>query len=199
MKKLILMTMGLFLMASVASAEVTTGEMAPNFTLTSASGEAVSLEDFKGQHVVLEWTNHQCPFVVKHYSVGNMQSLQEKWTSEDVIWLTIISSAAGKQGHVSPEEAMTLTEERGASPTAVLLDESGDVGRLYGAKTTPHMFVIDPEGSLVYQGAIDSIASFDSDDIPEATNYVDMALNKSMASENIDMHTTKPYGCSVKY
>lgn len=199
MKKILAMFIGLFFVVTTASADLTTGEMAPNFSLTSASGESVSLEDFKGQHVVLEWTNHQCPFVVKHYSEGNMQSLQQKWTSEGVVWLSIISSANGKQGHVSPEEALALTEEQDASPTAVLLDESGDVGRLYGAKTTPHMYVIDPDGTLVYQGAIDSIASFDVKDIPEATNFVDMALAKSMAAEVIETHTTKPYGCSVKY
>ena len=199
MKKLTLLLLGLLFVATTASADVVTGEMAPNFTLTSASGEAVSLEDFKGQHVVLEWTNHQCPFVVKHYGSGNMQALQEKWTDQNVVWLSIISSAKGKQGHVTPEEAQQLTEERGAFPSDVLLDESGDVGRLYGAKTTPHMFVIDPDGTIVYQGAIDSIASFDPDDIAQATNYVDNALTKSMAAEPIEMHATKPYGCSIKY
>jgi hypothetical protein len=143
--------------------------------------------------------NHECPFVKKHYDSGNMQSLQEEYTGQDVVWLSIVSSAPGKQGHVTPEEANALTEEKGASPTAVLLDESGDVGQMYAAKTTPHMYVINPEGVLVYQGAIDDMPSADPADIEGATNYVGMALNESMAGDTVTTAMTKAYGCSVKY
>lgn len=187
-------------LTTVASAKVAPGQPAPDFTLPSATGETVSLSDFSGKTVILEWTNHGCPFVQKHYDSGNMQSLQSQYTGEGVVWLSIISSAPGKQGHVSPEEARALTKDRNAQPTHVLLDESGDVGRMYGAKTTPHMYIIDPEGQLLsYMGAIDSIPSAKPEDIERATNYVRTAMTALNEGRRPQPASTKPYGCSVKY
>jgi peroxiredoxin len=183
--------------SSGAAAKV--GEPAPAFTATDSNGKAVSLADYKGKYVVLEWTNNECPFVKKHYGSGNMQAQQKEATAKDVTWLTIVSSAPGKQGHVSGAQANELTTSRGASPTAVLLDEKGTVGRLYGAKTTPHMFIIDPQGKLIYAGGIDSIQSADQDDIPKATQYVRVALGETMAGKPVSQSTSAPYGCSVKY
>ena len=182
-----------------AQAAPETGKEAPAFTLTDSNGKTHSLADFKGKFVVLEWLNHQCPFVVKHYGSGNMQALQTKYTGQDVVWLSIVSSAEGKQGHLTPEQANAITTEKKAAPTAVLLDTDGKVGRAYDAKTTPHMFVINPEGVLVYQGAIDSNSSPNPETIKEATNYVTAALDAAKAGKPIEQATTKAYGCSVKY
>lgn len=189
----------LWLMNSIALANVTIGEKAPGFGLLDTSGEKRKLSDFAGKMIILEWTNHQCPFVKKHYNSKNMQNLQKKYTSEGVVWLSIISSAKGKQGNVSGAEAVKLTEDRGASPSYVLFDESGDVGRLYGAKTTPHMYIINEEGVLLYNGAIDSIRSTKTEDVPKATNYVDLAMAEIKAGNPLSKSTTRPYGCSVKY
>ena len=187
---------GLALASGAALAKAQIGQPAPGFTLTSSDGSDVSLSDFSGKTVILEWTNHACPFVKKHYGSGNMQDLQAAYTNDDTVWLSIISSAPGKQGHVSPDEARELTTSRGAKPTHVLFDPSGEVGRAYGAKTTPHMYVIDDNGTLLaYNGAIDSIP----DDIPKATNYVKTAMTALAAGETPNPATTKPYGCSVKY
>ncbi len=175
------------------------GEAAPGFTLTDATGKAHSLADFKGKFVVLEWLNHGCPFVKKHYDGGNMQALQKEFTGKDVVWLSICSSAEGKQGHMTPEQAVEIAKEKGAAPTAVLLDGDGKVGRLYDAKVTPHMFVINPDGLLVYNGAIDSIKSTDSKDVAKATNHVRAALEEAMQGKPVSITTTTPYGCSVKY
>ncbi len=175
------------------------GSAAPDFTLTDTKGNQHSLSDFKGNFVVLEWTNFGCPFVRKHYDSNNMQSLQKKYTDEGVVWLSICSSAKGKQGHFTPDKWNELVEEKGAAPTAVLLDEEGKVGRLYGATTTPDMFIIDKQGALVYRGAIDSIKSVDQSDIPKAINYVADALHQTMAGKPVSKPSTKPYGCSVKY
>ena len=202
-RRLTLATLGAVaaLSTSAAIANVTTNDAAPDFTGTATDGASVSLSDFAGKTVVLEWTNHGCPFVQKHYdaSYANMQTLQSNASSEDVVWLTVISSAPGKQGHVSPTKADELTTSRGAAPSAVILDESGDIGRLYGAKTTPHMYVVNAEGTLVYQGAIDSIRSSKTKDIPKATNYVTAALASVAAGTPVEKAQTKPYGCSVKY
>lgn len=184
---------------SVWAGGVTTDEAAPDFTLTDTLGNAHSLSDFKGKFVVLEWTNDECPFVVKHYKSGNMQALQKQYTGKDVVWLSICSSAPGKQGNKSAEAWNAVIQEQASSATALLLDEDGTVGKMYGAKTTPHMFVINPEGTLIYQGAIDSIKSWKPEDIPEAVNYVSLALNSAMNGEPIDEPETKAYGCSVKY
>ena len=181
---------------SLAAAKV--GEPAPAFTTVDSNGKTVSLGDFKGKYVVLEWTNHECPFVQKHYS-GNMQAQQKDATSKGVVWLTVISSAPGKQGHVDGKEANALTQSRNAAPTAVLLDEKGDVGRAYGAKTTPHMFIVDPQGKLIYAGGIDSIASADEDDLPKATQFVKVALTEAMGGKPVSQPVTANYGCSIKY
>lgn len=182
---------------ALASPEI--GQEAPAFTLPAADGETHSLADFRGQVVVLEWVNHDCPFVKKHYGSGNMQALQEKYTGEGVVWLSVNSSAPGKQGHVTPEQALELTAEKNAAPTAVLLDPEGDVGQSYGARTTPHMYVIDEDGVLVYMGAIDDRPTTDLDDVEGATNYVTAALDAVLAGGTPETQVTKPYGCSVKY
>jgi peroxiredoxin len=172
---------------------------APDFTLPDSRGAEHALSDYRGKVVVLEWTNHDCPFVRKHYGSDNMQSLQRTFTGRDVVWLSVISSAPGKQGHVSPEQADQLTASRNAAPTAVLLDSSGEVGRSYGAKTTPHMYIIDPQGTLVYMGGIDSIRSANPADIPKATPYVALSLNEVLAGQPVSNPVTRPYGCTVKY
>lgn len=184
-----------------ASPSAAVGSTAPSFTGKTSDGQTISLKDFAGKTVVLEWSNDGCPFVKKHYSAppSNMQSLQKSAVSDDIVWLTVISSRPGSQGHVSPEEANELTSSRDAAPSHVILDESGDIGRLYGAKTTPHMFVVTPEGELAYDGAIDSIASARVDDIAKADNYVTAALGNLAAGETVATPVTKPYGCAVKY
>jgi len=184
-----------------ANADAVTSDIAPGFTGVTSTGETVSLSDFAGQTVVLEWTNHGCPFVQKHYdeTYKNMQGLQTAAADDGVVWLSVISSAPGKQGYVSPEEANELTTSRGAAPSAVIIDESGDIGRLYDAKTTPHMYIITGDGTLAYQGAIDSIKSARVSDIPEADNYVTAALDAVAAGEAVETAQTRPYGCSVKY
>jgi hypothetical protein len=186
-------------LAAGVRAEVTTGAAAPDFTLTDTSGTSHKLSDFKGKTVVLEWVNHGCPFVVKHYVKGNMQGLQADYTSKDVVWLSICSSAEGKQGYFTAQEWQKLNAEKGGKATAILLDAEGTVGKLYGAKTTPHMYVINAEGTLVYQGAIDDKPSTESDDIPGAKNYVKAALDEVLAGQPVTTGQTKPYGCGVKY
>lgn len=187
------------LLAGPLFAEVKTNRPAPDFQLTDVDGKKRTLSELKGQWVVLEWVNHGCPFVRKHYDGGNMQALQKEFTARRVCWLSVCSSAEGKQGHMTPAEWRETIKTKGSAATAVLLDPNGDVGRLYGAKTTPHMFIIDPKGVLVYQGAIDDTASADSADIPSSTNYVREALNQGLAGKTIEHAETKPYGCSVKY
>lgn len=176
-----------------------TGKPAPEFTLTDSTGKSHKLSDFKGKFVVLEWLNHGCPFVVKHYGSGNMQKLQKEYTGKDVVWLSIVSSAPGKQGHMTPAETNKAKEESGSAATAVLIDEDGTVGRLYDAKTTPHMFVINPEGTLIYMGAIDSVKSPDPADIAGAKNYVKQALDEALAGKPVSEPVTTAYGCGVKY
>ena len=185
--------------AADASAAVKLGETAPAFTATDTKGQSVSLESLKGKTIVLEWTNYGCPFVRKHYDSGNMQKLQKEYTAKDVVWLSIISSAPGKQGHLTPEQAKQTAEEKGAAPTAVLLDGDGTVGHLYEAKTTPHMYVVNPEGQLIYMGAIDSVKSPDPATIEGATNYVAQALEEAMAGKPVSTPDIHSYGCSIKY
>lgn len=175
------------------------GKAAPDFTLLDSYGKKHTLSEYKGKFVVLEWFNPDCPFVKRHYASENMQKLQEEYTKKDVIWLIINSSAPGKQGHCTPELANRLVKEKHASPTAFLLDHEGEVGKKYGAKTTPHMFVINPKGILIYNGAIDDKPSAKKEDTAKAKNYVRMALDESMAGEEVSIPTTQPYGCSVKY
>lgn len=175
------------------------GEAAPDFSLVDSNGKTVKLSDFKGKFVVLEWHNQGCPYVKKHYGTGNMQRLQKEWTSKGVVWLTIISSAPGKQGFVSAQEQNMFMKQANGSPTASLLDPTGEVGKLYSAKTTPHMFVIDPKGSVLYNGAIDDRPTANPDDVNGANNYLNAALNEALAGKPVSNPTTKPYGCSVKY
>jgi peroxiredoxin len=172
---------------------------APDFSLQNSSGDTVTLSDYKGKYVVLEWTNHLCPYVQKHYSSDNMQSLQQKYSAKEVIWLSIISSAPGKQGYVSKAEADQLTESRDASPTHVLFDSEGAVGKMYAAKTTPHMYIIDPTGDLRYAGAIDSIKSANPADIEKADNFLDLGMSALLAGQEVTNKLTPPYGCSIKY
>ena len=186
-------------LAAGVRAEVTTGAAAPDFTLTDTSGASHKLSDFKGKTVVLEWVNHGCPFVVKHYSKGNMPGLQADYTGKGVVWLSICSSAEGKQGYNTAEGWQKLNAEKGGKATAILLDTEGTAGKLYGAKTTPHMYVINAEGTLVYQGAIDEKPSTEPDDIPGAKNYVKAALDEVLAGQPVTTGQTKPYGCGVKY
>ncbi len=185
--------------STAAAPEVKIGAPAPNFTATDSNGKKHSLSDFKGKTVVLEWTNHDCPFVKKHYETNNMQKLQKSATAEGVIWLSVVSSAPGQQGFVNGAKANELTKSRNASPTAVLLDPEGTLGRLYGARTTPHMFVIAPNGNLAYMGAIDDKPTANKDDVATAKNYVAEALSAIKAGKPVPTPTTQPYGCSVKY
>ncbi|MFZ9874998.1 MAG: thioredoxin family protein [Candidatus Methylacidiphilales bacterium] len=180
-------------------AAVEPGEEAPDFTLTDSKGTSHKLSDFRGKLVVLEWLNHECPFVKKHYSGGDMQKLQQEYTAKGVVWLSIISSAPGKQGHRTGPQAEADTKDKNAAPTAVLLDPSGEVGKKYDAKTTPEMFVLDKEGKILYAGAIDSIKSTDSADIAKAENHVRQALDAALAGQPVPTPKTTPYGCSVKY
>lgn len=186
-------------LATVAHAQVEVGKPAPDFTLKDTAGKEHSLSDFKGKVVVLEWVNHGCPFVVKHYSGGNMQQLQKDATGQGAVWLTICSSAPGKQGHMSAEDAAKKKQEVGSNATAYLLDEDGKVGQLYGAKVTPEMYVINSEGVLVYHGAIDDKKSTDVADIEGAKNYVTAALKEVFAGKPVSTPTSTAYGCSVKY
>lgn len=172
---------------------------APAFTAITADGNTVSLADFKGKTVVLEWTNHDCPFVKKHYVSGNMQAHQKEATAQGVVWLQVISSAPGQQGHVDGATAKKLNADRGAAPTATLLDPKGELGKLYGAQTTPHMYVIRGDGTLAYKGGIDSIPSAKVDDIARAEPYVKLALADVAAGKKVQKASTRPYGCSIKY
>jgi peroxiredoxin len=184
---------------SQAQAAAIVGKAAPAFELKDVDGKTVQLQSYRGKYVVLEWTNFSCPFVGKHYGSGNMQALQKKYTEKGVVWLSICSSAPGKQGYMTDSEAKELIGEREASPTRFLLDANGKVGHAYGAKTTPHMFVINPKGVLVYNGAIDDKPSTDRDDVEKAKNYLAAALDEAMDGHKVEIAATQPYGCSVKY
>lgn len=175
------------------------GEDAPDFTCGDSFGKSHTLSEYAGKIVVLEWVNHGCPFVKKHYNSDNMQNLQKAYTEKGVVWLTVCSSAPGKQGYMTPEQANEILIEKNASPTAVLLDPEGDIGRLFDAKTTPHMYIIDAEGTLVYNGGIDDIRSTNIADIEGANNYVQMALDELLEGKDVTVKTSRPYGCSVKY
>ena len=184
-------------MGTAWAAEV--GQRAPDFSLPDAAGATRSLSEFAGKFVVLEWFNNECPFVRKHYDSGNMQRLQAAYTAKGVVWLTVASSAPGKQGYMSAEQAQGVIRARQAHQTALLLDPDGTVGRRYGAKTTPSLFIINPEGVLIYAGAIDDTPSTDQADIGPAENYVRRALDEAMAGRPVSVSETKSYGCSVKY
>ena len=175
------------------------GSEAPGFTLPDAAGATVSLDQYKGKYVVLEWTNPGCPFVRKHYDSGNMQKLQAEYTKKGVVWLAVDSSAPGTQGYLKGEEATKAKEGDYKSASELLLDPDGKVGHRYGATNTPDMVIINPEGKVVYTGAIDSIASPDKGDIAKATNYVATGLDEALAGKPIEKTASKPYGCGVKY
>ncbi len=182
-----------------AHAGVLPGEVAPDFSAQSSQGETVHLSDYKGKLIVLEWTNFGCPFVKKHYNSENMQKLQKEFTQKGVVWLSIVSSAEGKQGFSSPKQAEQDRIAHKSNATKFLLDPKGITGKLFGAQTTPHMFVINAEGKVVYAGAIDDTPSADAADVKTAKNYVRMALNEVLAGKPVTVANTKSYGCSVKY
>jgi len=175
------------------------GERAPDFTATDSNGKVHKLSEYAGKYVVLEWTNRGCPYTQKHYDSGNMQRLQKEWTGRGVIWLTVISSAPGKQGYVTAADENSYVKEVNAAPTAVLLDPTGALGHLYDAKTTPHMYIVNPQGTLIYNGAIDDRATTDVADVNGAKNYVSLALGEAMGGKAVSAPATRPYGCSVKY
>jgi len=175
------------------------GERAPDFTATDSNGQTHKLSEYAGKFVVLEWHNRGCPYTQKHYQSGNMERLQHEWTARGVVWLTVISSAPGKQGYVTAQEENAYLKEMNAAPTAVLLDPTGALGHLYDAKTTPHMFVINPQGILIYNGAIDDHPTSDASDIPHSQNYLSQALEEALAGKPVAVATSRPYGCSVKY
>lgn len=182
-----------------AGAVPSVGEKAPAFSETDTAGKTWDLDALAGKGVVLEWTNHDCPYVRKHYGGGNMQALQREAAAAGYVWLSVISSAPGKQGHVSAAEADALTASRDAAPSAVLLDEDGSMGRAYGARTTPHLYVIDPSGILVYMGGIDDRPTSAASDIDGAKNFVRAAIADLAAGRAVAQPVTRPYGCSVKY
>jgi hypothetical protein len=199
MKRLLfVLLLGLFVTAP-ALANVAVGSAAPDFTLLDSDGKTRSLAEFRGKIVVLEWNNPQCPFVGKHYNSGNMQKQQAEATAAGVIWLTINSSATGKQGDIDGRGANAYVAKVGGKQTAYLLDPQGKAGHLYGARTTPHMFVIDQTGVLRYMGGIDSIASTDQDDLAKATQYIPQVLAELAAGKPLSVTSAEPYGCSVKY
>jgi alkyl hydroperoxide reductase subunit AhpC len=196
---LLSVVVALALNVHTAAAGVAIGEAAPDFTLTDIHGEKHSLSDYQGKYVVLEWINYGCPFVKKHYVNEHMPNLQKEYAEKDVVWLSICSSAPGKQGFYTAEEAIEVNKAQKNAAAAYLLDTDGAVGRQYGAKVTPHMYIINPEGNLIYQGAIDDIPSTSADDVAKANNYVRAALDAAMSGKEVGRASTTPYGCSVKY
>jgi hypothetical protein len=188
----------LILLAATALA-LKPGETAPDFRGSDSNGNTQTLAQYHGKFVVLEWANQGCPYEQKHYKSGNMERLQREWTAKGVVWLSVISSAPGEQGYVTPPEENDYLRTMHAAPTAAILDPSGTIGRLYGAKTTPHMFVIDPQGRLVYEGALDDQPTPDPASLKIAHNYVSEALEDAMAGKPVATPVTRPYGCSVKY
>ena len=182
-----------------AQATAVVGQAAPNFTATDTSGKAVSLADFKGRHVVLEWVNPGCPFVVKHYSSANMQGTQKAATAQGVVWLAVSSTAPDASDYKKPAELARWMQSQKAAATATLMDDDGKVGKAYGARTTPHMYIVDPAGKLVYAGGIDNKPSSNAADIPSSVNYVKAALAETLAGKAVTQASTRPYGCSVKY
>jgi peroxiredoxin len=200
MKNLMLsLFIGCFLTLTSHSFAATTTKAAPDFSLIDSTGKTHKLSDYKGKVVVLEWINFECPFVKKHYSTNNMQSLQKDYTGKGVIWLSICSSAVSKQGHYTPDDIKIHLKRHQYAGTAYLFDADGTVGKLYGAKTTPDMFIINKDGNIVYTGAIDSIKSTEGSDVAKADNYVKDALDEILAGKEVTKAVTVPYGCSVKY
>jgi peroxiredoxin len=198
--KLLLTAITTFAAGALYAADVPpVGSAAPDFSAPDANGKTQSLSEYKGKYVVLEWFNPECPFVKKHYGGGNMQKLQQEYTAKGVAWLTVDSNAPGSEGNITAEQAQKIMKSWNTHQTALLLDPESKVAKLYGAKNTPNMVVINPEGKIVYEGAIDSKASPNPADIPSSTNYVKNALDESLAGKPVSNAQTKPYGCSVKY
>ena len=187
------------LVASIATASPTIGQPAPSFRATDVTGNQVSLADFKGKYVVLEWNNPGCPFVQKHYDSGNMQSLQKRFGAENVAWLSINSTNEGSSDYMPPNKLAAWFKQHNAAPAAVLMDTKGEVGRAFGAKVTPHMYVIDPSGTLVYAGAIDDKRSTNVADVKTATNYVVAALTDAKSGKPVSKTSSQAYGCTIKY
>jgi len=194
-----LLRAGLLLALVVTAMGATIGEPAPDFTSVDSNGKNQRLSDYRGKYVVLEWHNQGCPYTKKHYESGNMQRLQKEWTAKGVVWFTVISSAPGTQGYVTPTQENEYVKQVKAAPTAVLMDPGGTLGHLYAAKTTPQMYIIDPKGTLIYNGAIDDHATTDPADIQSSKNYVSTALGEALAGKPVTDPTNRPYGCSVKY
>jgi hypothetical protein len=184
---------------NIDSRDLAAGMKAPDFSSNDIEEKVHRLSDYKGKYVVLEWVNHGCPFVRKHYDSRNMQSLQKEMAEKGVIWLSVCSSAKGKQGYYSAGQWKKVSRDKGMRSTAILPDELGTIGKLYGAKTTPHMFVIAPDGNLIYRGAIDDRPTTDLEDVPGAKNHVRAALDEAMAGRKVSIPQTQSYGCSVKY
>jgi peroxiredoxin len=186
-------------LAGSAQAEVKVGAPAPGFSVVDSMGKTRTLDEFKGKTVVLEWHNNGCPYVKKHYNTGNMQALQKKYTQEGVVWLSVASSPEGAQGYVTAAEANAYAKDAGASPSAVLLDHKSEISRAYRAQVTPHMYVVDARGVLVYAGAIDDRPTTNPEDVKGAKNYVAQALDEIKAGKPVGTASTKAYGCYVKY
>jgi peroxiredoxin len=186
-------------LAFIAHGAALPGQPAPAFSLTDVTGKRVSLAELKGKYVVLEWNNPSCPFVQKHYSSGNMQALQKRFTGDGVVWLTINSTASAHSEYLKPDQQAAWLKQQGAAPTTALLDADGTVGRAYGAKTTPHMYIIDPGGKLQYAGAIDDKRSSNPADVTTANNYIVRAFDELRAGKAVSAAATSPYGCSIKY
>ena len=199
MKTVLLALISLTATTLIAADSPPVGATAPDFNLADTGGKTHSLSEYKGKYVVLEWFNPECPFVKKHYGSGNMQKLQSEYTGKGVVWLSIDSNAPGLEGNLTPEQAQKVMKDWNTKQTALLLDPEGKAGRAYNARNTPHMFVINPQGKIVYEGAIDSKPSTNPGDIKDSTNYVAAALSEAMAVKPVSTAQTKAYGCSVKY
>lgn len=199
MKKTLLALLMFVAAPNLVFAEAVVGQAAPAFQVKDAAGKEQTLQGYAGQWVVLEWYNKDCPYVKKHYGSGNMQKLQKTYTGKGVKWLTVISSAPSKQGYLDPTQAMANAKETGSAANAILIDSSGMMGQTYGAKTTPHMFIIDPKGKVVYAGAIDDNNSADPAVIATSKNYVAAALDEAMTGKTVTVSSSQAYGCSVKY
>jgi len=199
MKRIRVSLFAIVVLFALSALAVKVGDAAPDFTGTDSHGQTHKLSDYHGKFVVLEWHNNGCPFTRKHYESGNMQNLQKEWTGKGVVWFTVISSAPGEQGYVTADQENDYMQKMHAAPTAALLDPKGAIGHRYDAKTTPDMFIINPQGQLIYSGAIDNKATPDPADIKGATNYVSEALQKAMEGQPVAVANTRPYGCSVKY
>jgi hypothetical protein len=194
-----LIAVSVALLSAAAQAAPAVGQPAPDFTLKDASGKTVKLSDYKGKHVVLEWTNPGCPYVQKHYNSGNMPATQKEAADKGVVWLAINSTEKGRGDYLEPGKLVAWMKERKSAPTATLMDEEGTAGKAYGARTTPHMYIVNPQGQLVYAGGIDSIPSSDPADIKKAVNYVRQGIGEAVAGKPISAATPRPYGCSIKY